>query len=75
MKYRCSKCFRPMSGEENTPAQCACGGWIESAPKPRKSKPAPDWLGCGRKITSESWNGFLKARAEHFLAIDAKGGA
>jgi hypothetical protein len=35
-------------------------------------KEAPDWLGCGRIITTESWNGFLKARAEYYRKQDMK---
>lgn len=45
--------------------------------KPRKSKgrkaldTAPDWMGCGRIITAESWKGFLQARKEFYAKQDA----
>ena len=32
----------------------------------RSNKLAPDWFGCGRVITSESWKGFLAARAAYY---------
>lgn len=37
-KWRCNRCHAPMSGAENTPAQCACGGMIESARGPARPK-------------------------------------
>ena len=30
-RWQCSECGKPMSGEVGTPAQCSCGGWIESS--------------------------------------------
>lgn len=33
---------------------------------------AGDWFGCGRKITTESWAGFLKAQAEYWKQHDEK---
>ena len=36
-----------------------------------KRKPAPDWFGCGRVITTESWNAFLKAQREYWEKKDA----
>lgn len=33
-------------------------------------KEAPDWFGCGRKITQESWDGFLEARRRFYEAQD-----
>jgi len=35
---------------------------------------APDWFGCGRTITTESWNKFLAAREAHYAAQDAAAG-
>ncbi len=35
-----------------------------------KRKEAPDWFGCGRTITTESWEGFKKARAEYYRKVD-----
>lgn len=31
---------------------------------------APDWLGCGRTITTKSWNGFLAARKAYYDSRD-----
>jgi len=35
-----------------------------------RRKEAPDWFGCGKTITQESWDGFLKARAEYYAKKD-----
>jgi hypothetical protein len=34
----------------------------------RRRKQAPDWFGCGRIITQESWDGFLAARRAFYEA-------
>jgi hypothetical protein len=31
---------------------------------------APDWFGCGRIITTESWESFKKARADYYRRVD-----
>lgn len=33
-------------------------------------KDAPDWFGCGREITNESWEGFKAARAAYYKRVD-----
>jgi hypothetical protein len=35
-----------------------------------KSVRAGDWFGCGRVITTESWEGFKKARADYYRRVD-----
>lgn len=35
-----------------------------------KTKEAPDWFGCGRIITTESWNGFLAAQKKYYEEKD-----
>lgn len=35
------------------------------------NREAPDWFGCGRKITQKSWDGFMAARREHYAKEDA----
>lgn len=39
--------------------------------KHKKQKQAPDWFGCGRVITQESWDGFLAAQKEYWEIKDA----
>ncbi len=38
----------------------------------RKGNPPepPDWFGCGRKITLESWDAFTKARQAYYTKVD-----
>lgn len=35
-----------------------------------RQKKAPDWFGCGRVITQESWDGFLAARRAYCAKLD-----
>jgi len=32
----------------------------------------PDWMGCGKNITTESWEGFLAARKAYYQEQDKK---
>lgn len=50
-----------------------------SAKVARSGKRAPktgirggDWFGCGKVITAESWEGFIKAQREYWEAKDAE---
>ncbi len=36
----------------------------------RTKREAPDWFGCGRTITTESWEGFKAARADYYRRVD-----
>lgn len=40
-------------------------------PRPRKRKEAPDWFGCGKTITQESWDAFIAARKAYYERQDA----
>ena len=33
-------------------------------------KEAPDWFGCGRTITTQSWEKFKQARADYYRKVD-----
>jgi len=44
---------------------------MKQSKRKRSRKVPPDWFGCGKAITQESWDAFLKAQRDYYAKKDA----